>query len=76
MRWDRIEGNWKQYSARLKERWSKLSDDDIATIQGKREQLEGKLREAYGLERDQAAKDVDEFCGGVERAARDREARD
>ena len=42
MNWDRIEGNWKQFTGKVKEQWGKLTDDDIAQINGNREQLEGK----------------------------------
>lgn len=62
MNWDRIEGNWKQYKGQIRERWGKLSDDHLDVIAGKRDQLEGKLQEAYGLTKEQAKKDVDEFC--------------
>ena len=65
MNWDHIESNWNQLSGKVKERWGKLSHDDLAEIRGKREHLEGKLQETYGIARDQAAKDVDEFCKSV-----------
>ena len=41
--WDRIEGNWKQFAGKVKEKCGDLTDDDIAKINGKREQLEGVL---------------------------------
>jgi uncharacterized protein YjbJ (UPF0337 family) len=42
MSWDMIEGNWKQFVGKVKEQWGKLTDDDLAQVNGKREQLEGK----------------------------------
>ena len=42
MNWDRIEGDWKQFVGKVKEKWGKLTDDDLAAINGKREQLEGR----------------------------------
>jgi uncharacterized protein YjbJ (UPF0337 family) len=59
MDWDRIEGNWKQFTGKAKEQWGKLTDDDLTTINGKREQFEGKIQEHYGLGKDQVRKDVD-----------------
>ena len=44
MDWNRIEGSWKQTSGKLKEKWGKLTDDDLTQINGKREQFEGKIR--------------------------------
>ncbi len=63
MDWDRIAGNWKQFTGKAKEQWGKLTDDDLATINGKREQLEGKLQERYGYGKDQIRKEVDDWIG-------------
>ena len=59
MDWNRIEGNWKQFKGRAKEKWGRLTDDDLDVINGRQQQLEGKVQELYGLEKDQAKKDVD-----------------
>lgn len=61
MNWDTVEGNWKQFSGKIKEKWGQLTDDDITKISGKREQLEGVIQERYGHGKDQVKKDVDEF---------------
>ena len=53
MNWDRIEGNWKQFTGKVKEQWGKLTDDDITQINGNREQLEGKIQARYGHAKDQ-----------------------
>jgi len=65
MNWDRIEGNWKQFSGKVKVKWGKLTDDDLTTIAGKREQLEGKLQQRYGYAKDQVKKDVDDWLNGM-----------
>ena len=54
MNWDRVEGNWKQFSGKVKEKWGQLTDDDLAKVNGNREQLEGILQERYGYAKDQA----------------------
>jgi uncharacterized protein YjbJ (UPF0337 family) len=59
MDWNRIEGNWKQAQGKIKEKWGKLTDDDLTTVNGQREQLEGKIQQRYGLAKDQVRKDVD-----------------
>jgi uncharacterized protein YjbJ (UPF0337 family) len=63
MNWDRIEGNWKQFSGKVKEKWGQLTDDDMAAINGRREQLEGKLQERYGYGKEQVRKEVDDWLG-------------
>ena len=65
MNWDRIEGSWKELSGKVKAKWGKLTDDDLTTIAGKREQLEGKLQQRYGYAKDQVKKDVDDWLSGM-----------
>lgn len=61
MNHDRIEGNWKQLKGKLKERWGKLTDDDIDVISGKRDQLLGRIQERHGIAKEEASRQVDAF---------------
>jgi uncharacterized protein YjbJ (UPF0337 family) len=61
MNWNRIEGNWKQIKGNVLEKWGKLTDDDFDVVNGKREQLAGKIQERYGIERDAAEKQIAEW---------------
>ena len=61
MNWDRISGQWKQYKGKAKEKWGQLTDDEIDIIAGKRDQLVGKVQERYGVARDEAEKEVDQW---------------
>lgn len=58
---DQMEGNWKQFTGKVKEQWGKLTDDDLDTIGGKREQLEGKIQERYGKSKEDARREVDSW---------------
>ena len=64
MDWNRVEGNWKQVKGKVKEKWGNLTDDDLTTINGKRDQLEGNIQERYGLAKDQVKRDVDTWYNG------------
>jgi uncharacterized protein YjbJ (UPF0337 family) len=46
---------------KIKEKWGNLTDDDLTAINGKRDQLEGKIQERYGIAKDQVKKDVDNW---------------
>jgi len=61
MNWDHVEGKWKQAGGKIKEKWGKLTDDDLQVIGGKRDQLVGKIQERYGIAKEDAARQVDEF---------------
>lgn len=61
MNWDQIEGKWKQYRGQAKVKWGKLTDDDLDVIDGRRQQLVGRIQERYGIAREVAEKQADEF---------------
>lgn len=65
MNWDRIEGNWKQVQGKVRERWGKLTDDHVSVMAGKRDQLSGKIQEAYGISKDEADKQINEFAASL-----------
>jgi uncharacterized protein YjbJ (UPF0337 family) len=62
MNWDRIEGNWKQFTGKAREKWGKLTDDDWTMVAGKKDQLVGRIQERYGIKRDEAQKQADEWA--------------
>lgn len=65
MNWDRIEGNWKQFTGKVKEKWGQLTDDDLSKVNGNREQLEGLLQQRYGYAKDKAKEEVDSWSNGL-----------
>jgi len=62
MNWDQIKGNWKQFKGQAKQQWGKLTDDDLTQIDGKREELVGRLQARYGYEKDKAEQELERFC--------------
>jgi len=60
MNCDQVEGNWKQLKVMFREKWGKLTVDDLDVVAGKRDQLLGKIQEKYGLKREEAEKEIDE----------------
>jgi uncharacterized protein YjbJ (UPF0337 family) len=58
MNWDRISGNWTQWKGRVRERWGKLSDDQLDVVAGRRDQLSGHIQEIYGVTKDEAERQL------------------
>ena len=56
--WQKIKGSWMQTKGAVKEQWGKLTDDDLMEIQGRRDQLVGKIQSRYGINRDEAEAQV------------------
>ncbi len=61
MNWDQVQGKWKQMKGQAKTRWGKLTDDDLDVIAGQKDQLVGRIQERYGIQKDQAQREVDEW---------------
>jgi uncharacterized protein YjbJ (UPF0337 family) len=61
MNWDQLEGNWNQVKGAVREKWGDLTDDDLDRMAGNREQFVGRLQERYGLMREEAERNADDF---------------
>jgi uncharacterized protein YjbJ (UPF0337 family) len=61
MIWYEIAGDWKHFTDKVKEKWGKLTDADMTTFSGKREQLSRLIQKKYGYEKDRAEKEINEF---------------
>ena len=59
--WEKIKGNWNQAKGKVKEQWGKLTDDDLTVIEGRRDQLVGRLQARYGITREQAEGQVTDW---------------
>ena len=58
MNWDRVEGNWKQFKGKVRERWALLTDDELDAIRGRRDRLHNKLQEAYHITKEDAERQI------------------
>jgi uncharacterized protein YjbJ (UPF0337 family) len=58
---DIFQGRWTQLKGKVREKWGQLTDDDFDEIAGKKDQLVGRIQERYGLAREQAEREVDEW---------------
>jgi uncharacterized protein YjbJ (UPF0337 family) len=61
MNWDQVEGKWKQMKGSVRTRWGKLTDDDLELIKGQKDQLVGKIQERYGIQKDEAQRQVEDW---------------
>ena len=61
MDWGHVQRMWKQAKAKVQEKWGKLTDDDLALIDGQRDRLEGKIQQRYGFAPDHVHKEVDDW---------------
>ena len=58
---DTIKGNWKQLKGKVKQQWAKLTDDEIAEMEGSYEELQGLLQKTYGYQQDKAKQEINDF---------------
>lgn len=58
---DMIKGEWKEIKGAVQKKWGKLTNDDLAMINGDRTKLAGSIQKAYGIQRDEAEKQLKEW---------------
>lgn len=56
--WEKFKGSWGQTKGAVKEQWGKLTDDDLLEIEGRRDQLVGKIQSRYGVTKEEAEAQV------------------
>jgi uncharacterized protein YjbJ (UPF0337 family) len=61
---DILKGKWKEIKGGIKGKWGKLTDDDLARVEGKEEQLLGLLQKRYGYAKEKAEQEYKEFIAG------------
>lgn len=62
MNWDVVEGSWKEMKGKVRERWGRLTNDEIETIAGRRDQLAGTIQRVYGKTKEEVSREIDDFC--------------
>jgi len=65
MNWDQIEGQWEQLQSEAKSKWAKLTDDDVKNAGAKKDHLIGKIQERYGILKEEAEKQVDQWIKDI-----------
>lgn len=65
MNWDQIEGKWTEYKGKARQTWGSLTDDDMAEVNGSREELAGKIQHRYGKTKEEAEREVDEWINSL-----------
>ena len=66
MNWEQAKGAWNQLKAQVKAKWSRLTDNDLEIIGGKRDQLVSKLQERYGVPREEAERQVNQWDPAID----------
>lgn len=65
MNWDQVEGQWKVLKGSVREQWGKLTDQDYESIGGKKDKFVGKLQERYGIAKEKAERELDDFISNM-----------
>lgn len=64
---DILKGQWKQLKGSIKEKWGKITDNELDQINGQAEQLVGRLQEKYGYSKKQAEENLNQFLKGLKK---------
>jgi uncharacterized protein YjbJ (UPF0337 family) len=65
MNWDQIAGKWTQIKGDVRQKWGKLTDDDLEVVAGSKDKLVGRIQERYGVAKEDAEKQLDQWSSTV-----------
>lgn len=65
MNWDQIKGKWTQFKGNAKQQWGELTDDDLDKAEGHKDVLAGRIQERYGIEKEEAERQIDEWSAAL-----------
>ena len=60
-----VEKNWTELKGKIKSKWSKFSDEEVESIKSDLNQLTGKVQKVYGVAKENAERQYDEFKTSV-----------
>ena len=56
-----LEGNWKELKGKLKQKYAMLTDSDLLLIEGKKDELVGRLQAKLGKTKEEIHKIISEL---------------
>lgn len=56
-----IKGNWNELKGKLKQKYAELSDDDLAYVEGKEDELLGRLQKITGKTKEELTKEINKL---------------
>lgn len=63
--WDKVAGSWKEFRGHVQKQWGELTDDDMDQIEGQRDILAGRIQQKYGIAREEANRQIDEWSDNL-----------
>ncbi|HSN94067.1 MAG TPA: CsbD family protein, partial [Anaerolineaceae bacterium] len=67
---DILEGKWHELKGQARQQWAKITDDDLALLSGKTEELAGVLQQRYGYGKAQAEHEINDWLGKFDEAVK------
>lgn len=58
---DKIKGNWNVLKGKLKQRYGNLTNDDLQYVEGKEDELIGRLQKRIGKSKEELKQTIDQM---------------
>ncbi len=58
---DQAQGKWDRFTAKVKQEWGKLTDDEVKQAEGNKDELIARIREKYGDSKETISKKFNEL---------------
>ena len=58
-----LKGNWNVLKGKLKQKYAQLTDNDLVYVEGKEDELIGRIQKKVGCTRDELVRFIDDEIG-------------
>lgn len=62
MNWDQLAGKWLEAKGSIRQKWGKLTDDDLEVIAGSKDKFLGRVQARYGIAKEEAERQLDQWA--------------
>jgi uncharacterized protein YjbJ (UPF0337 family) len=69
MNWDQVQVNWTHFKDKVRSNWTKLTDEDVTRIGGRRNELARRLQARYGFAKNEAEREIEAWIRAQRSAA-------
>ncbi|WP_269618198.1 CsbD family protein [Zhongshania sp. BJYM1] len=64
---DQVESHWREFTAKVKQQWGDLTDDEVLQAEGNIDEIAAKIQRKYGDSKESVAKKLNQIMEKFEK---------
>lgn len=64
---DKVKGQWNEFTAKVKQQWGDLTDDEVSQAEGNLDEISAKIQQKYGESKETVSRKLNEIMEKFEK---------